>query len=349
MHTLLFLDPGHFHAALTLRERHPRLGGEIYVYAAPGPELDGFLALVDAFNHRAERPTAWRRSVYAGPEALERLIREARGDTVVLAGRNDTKMADIRRLRDAGFHVLADKPWVTGPEALEDLAAATQGPGPLVMDIMTSRHEVATLLLHKLIASRAIFGDLRDDDSAGPAIALSSVHHLYKLVNGRPLVRPPWYFDVRVQGDGVVDVPTHLVDLVQCLVGGPPLDYDRDVSLQAAGRWATIVPPEHFERICGVRAYPEALLPWVHGGVLHYLCNGELRYRLRGLPVSIRSEWHLEAPPDLRTGHETHFARVLDAFLHHLDAGRGPPGLAPNLRTKYTLLARASALARSEP
>ena len=29
-----FLDPGHFHAALTLRERHPRVHDEIFVYAS---------------------------------------------------------------------------------------------------------------------------------------------------------------------------------------------------------------------------------------------------------------------------------------------------------------------------
>ena len=31
MHTLAFLDPGHFHAALTLGERHPRVRDEIFL------------------------------------------------------------------------------------------------------------------------------------------------------------------------------------------------------------------------------------------------------------------------------------------------------------------------------
>src|SRR5262249_29448862 len=46
MHALAFLDPGHFHAALTLRERHARVRDEIFVYAPAGPELDDFLALI---------------------------------------------------------------------------------------------------------------------------------------------------------------------------------------------------------------------------------------------------------------------------------------------------------------
>ncbi len=36
MTRLLFLDPGHFHAALTLRVSHPRVADEVFVYAADG-------------------------------------------------------------------------------------------------------------------------------------------------------------------------------------------------------------------------------------------------------------------------------------------------------------------------
>ncbi len=421
MHTLLFLNPAHFHAALTLRERHALVNEEIFVYATPGPELDAFLALVKAFNVRPRRPTRWRCKVNAGAEPLRKLIAEGRGDVAVLTGRNRTKMADIRRLREAGFHVLADKPWLTGPEGLPHLMAATAGTGPLVMDIMTSRYEVAAIVQRKLLATPDVFGDLVRDPAGEPAIFMDSVHHLYKTVNGVPLVRPAWYFDIRIQGDGVVDVPTHLVDLAQWTTGGPPVDYDRDVELLAARRWATPVPPEQFTRITEEGAYPGELAPWVRGGTLHYLCNGEFSYRLRGIPIRVRSVWDLEAPPGggdascavlrgtradvvleqgphtgfearlciqpraganevtaaleqavacwqgelpglsvapdgerlhlkvpsaLRSSHEEHFARVLDEFLGYLERGAWPPQLAPNLRGKYTLLARASQLAR---
>ena len=40
MHTLVILNPGHFHAALVLRERHPSLSDDIYIYSDPGPELE---------------------------------------------------------------------------------------------------------------------------------------------------------------------------------------------------------------------------------------------------------------------------------------------------------------------
>ena len=36
MHTLLFLEPGHFHAALTLRVPQARAADEVFVYAREG-------------------------------------------------------------------------------------------------------------------------------------------------------------------------------------------------------------------------------------------------------------------------------------------------------------------------
>src|SRR5262245_20690746 len=80
MHTLAFIEPGHFHAALTIAERHPAVRDDIFVYAAEGPELDDFLALIARFNGRATRPTAWRPVVRAGDRALARFLDERPGD-----------------------------------------------------------------------------------------------------------------------------------------------------------------------------------------------------------------------------------------------------------------------------
>ena len=57
MHTLLFYEPGHFHAALLLAAHHPALDRRIHVYATPGPDLDRFTDLVQGFNDRTEAPT----------------------------------------------------------------------------------------------------------------------------------------------------------------------------------------------------------------------------------------------------------------------------------------------------
>lgn len=419
MHTLLFLSPGHFHAALTLRERHPLVNGEIFVYAEPGPDLDAFLALVESFNGRAERPTAWRPTVQAGPDPLGRLIAERRGEAVILAGRNDGKIAAIARLHEAGFAVLADKPWLVGVEGLPELERATAG-GALLMDIMTGRYEITHLLPKRLTGVPEVFGKFHAP-AGEPAITMETVHHLAKTVNGVPLIRPDWYFDVRVQGDGIVDIPSHLVDRVLWMVAPGGSDYGRDVNLEAARLWDTPVPAEAFTRITGRPAFPPFLEEAVVEEVLRLRCNGEFAFRLRDVPVRLRGEWHLEAPPGggdtygmrlrgtraeiavemgpatgfearvvvrprgdptpvgaaleralagwreklpglavvaapdgfevhipppLRITHEEQFALVLNAFLGHLEHGTRLPHLPAELRTKYTLAARASALAR---
>ena len=200
MHTLLFYEPGHFHAALTLRNDNPRVATDVHLYARPGPDREAFLALIDAFNHRDEMPTHWRVHLHEADDPLSRLVAERRGNIVVLAGRNAGKLATIARLHDAGFEVLADKPWLTSSAALTDLRRATDGP-PLAMDIMTDRNEVVARLRHRLVRDARLFGEFVSEPGR-PAIEIASVHPLYKVVNGRPLKRPWWYYDVAVQGDG---------------------------------------------------------------------------------------------------------------------------------------------------
>jgi len=306
MHTLAFLDPGHFHAALTLRERHPAVREEVFVYAPEGPELDDFLGLTDAFNRRTERPTAWRPVVRAGAGALERLEAERAGDVVILAGRNDRKMALIRRLHDAGFHVLADKPWLAGPEGLHDLRHVLAG-GRLAVEIMTGRHEITSILTRKLVGDAEVFGDF----DGSPAIEMTSVHHLEKTVNGAPLRRPAWFFDVRVQGDGIADIPTHMVDhaqrLVAAAVSRSAARPATALELTAARRWATMVPRALFARVTGVPDFPPEIRGAVAGAELSYYGNAELSFRLGGVSVALDTRWDLSAPAG---GGDTHRAAI---------------------------------------
>src|ERR687888_354043 len=186
MHSLLFLDPGHFHAALTLRVPQARAADEIFVYAYEGAELRDFLALVERFNCRAPNPTRWHPVVTTSDDPLARLVDERRGDVVVLAGRNGSKARIIRRLHESGFHVLADKPWLVEPADLEHVRASLEG-WPLAADIMTARHDAAAGLVKRLVGVPTLFGTLRED---GPAIEQDSLHYLEKLVDGAPLRRP---------------------------------------------------------------------------------------------------------------------------------------------------------------
>src|SRR2546427_1732544 len=291
MHTLLFLDPGHFHAALTLRVPQARAADEVFVYAREGAELGDFLALVERFNRRSPHPTRWRPVVTTSDDPLRRLGDERRGDVVVLAGKNGGKARTIRRPRESGSRVPADKPWLVEPAALEHVRASLAG-WPLAAEIMTGRHDVAAGLVKRLVGDPTLFGAFRDD---GAAIEQESVHHLEKLVDDAPLRRPWWFFDVRVQGSGPVDIPTHVVDQAQWLVDGDAAA----PALLSARAWSTRVPAEAFRRITGEAGFPRELEPFVDDGALSYRCNAELVYRIGRVTASAATP---RDPPPLPGG-----------------------------------------------
>ena len=292
----VFYEPGHFHAALTLRTPNPRLAPDIHVYATPGPERQAFVALVESFNTRAEQPTHWRLHLHDGPQLLQRLVADGHGDFVVLAGRNNTKLATMASLTQAGLHVLADKPWLTDSRQLPYLTQVTAGPR-LTMDLMTVRHSRRAQLIAQVVHTPALFGTFVTQESAAPAIDIASVHHLYKRVNGRPLQRPAWYYDTTVQGDGIVDVQSHMVEQAQWWVlGDAEGQYERDIVLESVRCWTTPVPLDLFHASTGLDAYPEALQSSVRDGVLQYACNSEIGYRLRGVRVRQTAEWRQREP-----------------------------------------------------
>src|SRR5688500_18799466 len=146
-------------------------------------------------------------------------------------------MAHVRRLHDGGLHVLADKPWITSATALPDVRHVLGG-GARVMEMMTGRHATTSSVAERLVRVPEIFGGF-DTGGAEPTIRLASVHHLEKSVNGAPLRRPSWFFDVRVQGDGLADIPTHLVHQAQRFLGAHGAATDREAELLAARRWST--------------------------------------------------------------------------------------------------------------
>jgi predicted dehydrogenase len=295
MHTILILNPGHFHAALVLRESHPALSRDIYVYSEQGPDLDRFLEMVDAFINRKNNPIEWRIHVYTGPDHLEKLIEAKKGDIVVMAGKNHTKMEQIERLNRAGFSVLADKPWVVSAETLPLLQAALEAQRPLSIDIMTERFEITTLLQKDFLAEEEVFGTARVDQDGSPTVFKESIHHLYKIVNDQPLVRPPWHFDINVQGEGIVDVTAHLVDMTHwMLFPGAAIDFQQDVELLEARRWSTLIPLDKFSKITQLDHFPNSIQNDVKADGLHYFCNGELIYRVKEIPVHMRVIWNLE-------------------------------------------------------
>jgi predicted dehydrogenase len=167
----------------------------------------------------------------------------------------------------------------------------------LLYDIMTERYEITTMLQRELSQQPGLFGELVKGSPAEPAITKESVHHFSKIVAGAPLKRPQWFFDVRQQGEGIVDVTTHLVDLIQWEAFPEQALNPTDVNVLSARRWATPITRAQFKQVTGADTFPDFLKPDVKDGVLQVYANGEFTYRLRGVCAKVSVTWNFEAPP----------------------------------------------------
>ena len=303
---LTVLDPGHFHAALLQKTMFADIDPTVHVYAEDGPELADYLKKINSYNTRAENPTAWRMEVHAGPDFLDRFVGDKAGDLVVIAGNNRRKAEYIARAVATGMHVLADKPMAINAEGFDALVRAfthARDRGVLLYDIMTERFEITTMLQKAFSRIPEVFGEQLHGSLAEPAVVKESIHYFSKLVSGAPVKRPAWFFDVEQQGEGLVDITTHLVDLVQweCFPG-ESLDFSRDVAVLAAKRWPTGITPEQFTRLTQLARYPEFLRKDVEPegdlrGNLRVYANGEIDYRIKDVHAKVRVLWNYEAPP----------------------------------------------------
>jgi predicted dehydrogenase len=306
---MMTLDPGHFHAALVQKFMVPGASNVADVYAPLGPDLLGHLQRIVGFNTRREKPTDWRVEVHAGPDYQERMLLERPGNVVVLSGRNDLKIDRIKAAVEAGLHVLADKPWVISSAKLPALRYALDEAdrrGLVVYDIMTERFEITSILQGELLRDPDVFGAQEPGTPEEPGVAMESVHYLMKLVAGVPNRRPPWYFDVNCQGEGLNDVGTHLVDLVQWqLFPGQPIDAEGDVQVLRAGRRPTRIPLDGFRKVTGEAEFPASVRGDVQEDALLYYCNTSVTYALRGVHVKLDVLWDFEQP---MTDGDRHFA-----------------------------------------
>ena len=123
----------------------------------------------------------------------------------------------IQKSVNSGLNVLADKPMAIDEAGYDKLKVAFETAkknNVLLYDIMTERYEITTMLQKEIANASAVFGELQKGTPADPSVTKISVHHLYKIVGDKPLVRPTWFYDTAQQGEGIVDVTTHLVDLI---------------------------------------------------------------------------------------------------------------------------------------
>jgi predicted dehydrogenase len=287
---------------------YPEVDSVVYVYAPPGPDLDMHLKRIATFNARDQDPTSWVLKTYAADDYLEKMADEKAGNVVVISGNNEKKIRYIKRSLEAGMHVLADKPMAITPEDfhnLTDAFALARDKGLLLYDIMTERYEITTMLQRELSRVPEIFGTLQQGTPEAPAITKESVHHFYKYVSGSVLTRPAWFMDVRQQGEGIVDVTTHLVDLVQWECFPDQVIDTSAIHLIDARRWPTTMTQHQFRAITNLDGFPDYLKKDVKDTILNIFANGEIRYRINGVHAKVSVTWAYQAPPGAGDTHHS--------------------------------------------
>lgn len=305
---LITVDPGHFHAALIQKIMYDQVSPEVHVYAPQGPDYLQHLERINGYNNRSVNPTSWKEIVYTGADFLEMMLSEKAGNVVVLAGNNRKKAEYIKKSIDAGLNVLADKPMIISAEDFFSLEAAfktAKDKGVLLYDIMTERYEVTTILQKLLSQNPAVFGTLLTGSLEEPAVTKISVHHFSKIVSGNALLRPAWYFDVKQQGEGIVDVTTHLVDLVQWECFPEQILNPSDITMISAKRYPTVISREEFRRVTGLKEFPVYLQKDIKDQKLNVFANGEMIYKIKGIFAKVSVEWKYQAPPG---GGDTHYS-----------------------------------------
>lgn len=311
---LVTLDPGHFHAALVQKIMYSDVDSVVHVYAPEGNDLRLHIGRINAYNIRSEDPTRWSEEIYTGSDFFEKMIAEKKGNVVVLSGNNQKKTDYILRSLQNGFNVFADKPMVIDSKGFEQLktAFATAAKNNLLLyDIMTERYEITSILQRELSMIPEIFGTLEKGTTENPAITKESVHHFFKYVSGSVLTRPAWFFDASQQGEGIVDVMTHLVDLVQweCFPD-QAIDYTKDINIISSKRWSTNISHDEFKAITkwndAEHFYPSYLDKNVRKDAsLDVFSNGEINYAIRGVHAKVSVIWNYKAPNE--TG-DTHYS-----------------------------------------
>ena len=300
LHRFMVMDPGHFHAALVFkRPGYESVSPEVGIYAPIGDDFVDHMSRVVPFNTRKENPASWNYHIRLGPDYQERMFEEKFGDVVVLSGQNQLKIDRILACVRAGFNVFSDKPLIIEPEkfnTLESALSEAEKAGLIVLDFMTERYEITSILQRLIVAEESVFGKITSGTPEDPAVIKESVHHFYKLVAGRPNKRPWWYFDTAVQGEGLVDVTTHLVDLsFWILYPERAIDYKKDTKVLSANHWPTLIEAQQFEKVTGFSEFPPQFELNKQGKFPCY-CNGEIVFQVDDVNIKVGVVWNFQAP-----------------------------------------------------
>ena len=297
---LIVLDPGHFHASLLQKDTLTDVNDTIHIYAPEGTGLNQYMESINSYNQRAEAPTSWVSQVYTGDDYLSQMLTEQKGDVVVLAGNNQKKTQYIIESIKAGYNVLSDKPLAITQQDFDLLVEAYQlakEKDLLLYDLMTERYDSLNIIEKELLQKKELFGELQQGSPENPSITMESIHHFFKNVSGKPLIRPAWYYDTAQQGEGIADVTTHLIDLVQwqCFPD-KTIHYLSDVKVTKATHWPTPITLPEFCQSTQMDSFPPYLHKYVKNNVLEVLANGTLNFTIKGIHIGMKVIWNYTPP-----------------------------------------------------
>lgn len=293
---LVVLDPGHFHASLLQKSTLACVNDTVRVYAPKGVGLNQYLNNIDSYNHRIDNPTHWHEIVYEGNDYLQKMLSEHKGNVVILAGNNQKKTKYILEAIKTGYNVLSDKPMAINKKNLKMLIEAYQlakKKNILLYDLMTERYDILNIVEKELLHNQDLFGKLQKGTSNHPGVIMESVHHFFKNVSGKPVTRPAWYYDIEQQGEGIADVTTHLIDLInwQCFPE-KVIHYQSDINVLKASHWPTYISLQEFNKSTQVDSFPNYLHKYVKDSTLKVLANGSFYYTIKGVNVGIKVKWN---------------------------------------------------------
>ncbi len=300
LYTIATLDPGHFHAALVQKTMYPNVSTEVYVYAKPSADLDMHLKRITDYNNRKENPTNWKEVLYTGDDFFKKMIADKKANVVMLSGNNELKSEYILTSLQNGINVLADKPMAIDAKGFDKIKKsfliAKQNKLQLY-DIMTERLEITSILQRLFAQESQVFGELEKGTKEHPAIEKKNVHMLYKTVSGNVLTRPEWFMDITKQGEGIADVMTHVVDLVQWVCfPNQVIDYKKDIKIIDANHWPTNLTLSQFSSLTRATSFPSYLQNQIiKDSILPYYCNGEILYQLKGTYVKTTTLWNYKS------------------------------------------------------
>jgi predicted dehydrogenase len=297
---LIEIDPGHSHISGLHAKSLPGASDEVHLYSPLTPELATHLSALARFNSRLSDPTHWSARVFAGPDYMESFKQESPGNVVALSGNNKKKIGYVLAALEQGQNVFADKPWIIDSEdfpRLESALKLADSKHLVTYDWMTLRADALYQLQRALVGDPSVFGSAVSGTADEPAVRLENLHALLKYSSGMPQRRPASFMDVRQQGEGMADVGTHLVDLVQwTLFPEQPISYSRDIHVLRGEHSPLNLTLEQFMRLTGETDWPDYLKQNLVNNTLRYFANSSCLYTLRGIYIELKVGWQFEAP-----------------------------------------------------